>query len=73
MKAWDKGFNQGYLCAVANIMRTHGEDVIAKDVLRGGPSRKEAMESDIDGNDMVHLIPLYDEIDRLNNLPSQKK
>lgn len=26
-------FDQGYVCAVANIIRTHREDVIAKDVL----------------------------------------
>lgn len=28
-------FNQGYVCAVANIVKMHGEDTIAKDVLRG--------------------------------------
>jgi len=32
---WDKNsFNAGYLVAVATIMHTHGEDVIAEDVLR---------------------------------------
>ena len=35
MKAWNKGFRDGYFCAVANILRTHGEDVVARDVLRG--------------------------------------
>jgi hypothetical protein len=28
-------FERGYVCAVAEIIRTHGEDVVAKDVLRG--------------------------------------
>jgi hypothetical protein len=28
-------FNQGYVCAVANIVKMHGEDSIARDVLRG--------------------------------------
>ena len=27
-------FERGYVCAAAEIMRTHGEDVVAKDVLR---------------------------------------
>jgi hypothetical protein len=27
------GFDRGYCCAVAEILRTHGESVIAKDVL----------------------------------------
>ena len=27
-------FERGYVCAVAEIIRTHGEDVVAKDVLR---------------------------------------
>lgn len=30
----DKGFDRGYCCAVANILRTHGDTVIARDVLR---------------------------------------
>jgi hypothetical protein len=28
-------FERGYVCAAAEIIRTHGEDVIARDVLRG--------------------------------------
>lgn len=34
-KREDHAFTQGYVCAVANIISTHGEDVIARDVLRG--------------------------------------
>jgi hypothetical protein len=30
----DIGFDRGYCCAVANILRTHGDTVIARDVLR---------------------------------------
>jgi hypothetical protein len=29
-----KWFERGYVCAAAEIIRTHGEDVVAKDVLR---------------------------------------
>lgn len=28
-------FQDGYICAVANIIRTHDQPVIAKDVLKG--------------------------------------
>lgn len=34
-RLWEKGFTDGYVCAVANIIRTHGETTIAKDVLGG--------------------------------------
>lgn len=30
---WEQAFEQGYICAVANIIRTHDEPTIAKDVL----------------------------------------
>ena len=30
---WERGFSDGYICAVANIIRTHDFPVIAKDVL----------------------------------------
>ena len=30
----DRGFDRGYCCAVANILRTHGDSLIARDVLR---------------------------------------
>ena len=30
----DIGFDRGYCCAVANILRTHSDTVIARDVLR---------------------------------------
>ncbi|MFA6063930.1 MAG: hypothetical protein WC736_15185 [Gallionella sp.] len=33
----DLAFDRGYVCAVANIITTHGADVIARDVLRANP------------------------------------
>lgn len=32
---WCDGFDAGYICAVANIIRTHDEPTVAKDVLAG--------------------------------------
>jgi hypothetical protein len=34
---WSIGFDAGYVCAVANIIRLHREPGIAKDVLRENP------------------------------------
>lgn len=31
---WERGFTDGYICAVANIIRTHDFPVVAKDVLK---------------------------------------
>lgn len=38
---WQKAFIQGYACAVANIIRTHGEDGIAWDVFVAQPREPE--------------------------------
>lgn len=32
---YQQAFEAGYVCAVANILNLHGEEVIARDVLRG--------------------------------------
>lgn len=39
--AWSKGFTAGYACAVANILRTHDDERIARDVLAGMPVAKD--------------------------------
>lgn len=49
-------FARGYLLAVANIMHTHGEDVIARDVLEQAGITKAAMERI--GFDIFDLKPL---------------
>ena len=41
-------FDRGYVCAVANIISAHGEDVIARDVLRANMPRNW---NDIDAYD----------------------
>lgn len=43
-------WSRGYFCAVANILRTHGDDVIAKDAARGGgiPSIDEVCPEDLE-------------------------
>ncbi len=47
------GFVQGYCCAVAEILRQHGEDVVAKDVFRGiGKVNRQ----DIDDYDYQELV-----------------
>lgn len=59
----DLEFRRGYYIAVANIMRTHGADVIAKDVLRGyGNVDFEG----IDPYDVKVLQPLADDIKPLD-------
>lgn len=44
----DIGFDRGYCCAVANIVRTHGDTVIARDVLR---ANEPGDWNDIDASD----------------------
>lgn len=54
-------FKRGYFLAVANIMQTHGEDVIAIDVLRAyGPVDLVG----IDSYDKTILRPLIAELKR---------
>ena len=51
-------FDQGFILAVAEIMRQHGEDVIAKDVLRA--NRPDCWDH-IDGYDMEALKPIFED------------
>jgi hypothetical protein len=32
---WSRAFVQGYVCAVAEIVRLHGQETVARDVLKG--------------------------------------
>ena len=73
MKGRDKGFIQGYCCAVASIMRTHGDDVIACDVLAEGVSLEDVKLADVDEYDMEVLDPLFTEIERKRNLSRKRR
>lgn len=42
------GFSQGYVCATANIIKMHGEDTIAKDVLKANYILENADEHDLE-------------------------
>lgn len=53
----ERAFDQGYVCAVANIMTLHGEDVIAREVLN---QNRPKDWSNIDKADMVALQPIFD-------------
>lgn len=54
---WAQAFDQGYACAVANIIRTHGEDGIARDVLScNRPDPKYIEESDREVLERAHLL-----------------
>lgn len=58
-KKWNEGFEAGYCCAVANIMRSHEEETIAIDVLKAGcPSPVDH----IDESDQKILQPLWKQI-----------
>jgi len=54
-------FKQGYYCAVANIIHTHGADVIALDVLR---NYGEIDFTGIDEYEIEVLKPIASEIER---------
>jgi hypothetical protein len=54
-------FRRGYCIATANIIRTHGADVVAEDVLRG---YGEINFTGIDEFDVATLRPIADEIKR---------
>ena len=58
-------FRQGYYIAVANIIRTHDEEVVAREVL----AAYGAVDfTGIDPYDLKVLKPLAKEIERLRNL-----
>lgn len=54
-------FERGYVCAVAEIIRTHGADVIAEDVLRGLGSIDW---NDIDETDRDTLAEVREQMER---------
>lgn len=53
----ERAFNQGYVCAVANIMLLHDQETVARDVLN---QNRPDDWSIIDEVDMKALQPIFD-------------
>lgn len=53
----DRAFDQGYVCAVANIMNLHGEETVAREVLNANRPKDWSI---IDELDMKSLQPIFD-------------
>ena len=67
-------FTRGYLIAVANIMHTHGEDVIAEDVLSElGETEGVLRRLGFDSFDAVPLRKLFREIARKRRMKEQRR
>lgn len=65
----NKHFSIGYCCAVANIIRTHGESTIAEDVLACNFMTTSQMKRiGVDESDIVVLKPIIKEIQRRRKL-----
>lgn len=61
--AKDDPFVQGYLLAVAEIMHTHGEEVVAEDVLRTIAVNRRAIHPDMNEYDAKVLRKLFRQIE----------
>jgi hypothetical protein len=59
MTAWRIGFDNGYSCACANLVKSHGEDSIAEDILKCNLNVENISEDDLDV-----LMPIIKEIER---------
>lgn len=53
----DRAFDQGYVCAVANIMNLYGEETVAREVLNANRPKDWSI---IDELDMESLQPIFD-------------
>lgn len=66
---FDKVFTQGYSCAVANIIRLHGDSTIAEDVyLQNMHSVEELVDLGVDEEDIEIIIPLVNELNRKSKI-----
>ena len=62
---WEKTFSIGYACACANIIRTHGEETIARDCFNENFMSVETMKAiGVDEDDIKVLEPIVKEIER---------
>ncbi len=62
---WEKTFSIGYACACANIIRTHGEETIARDCFNQNFMSVETMKAiGVDEDDIKVLEPIVKEIER---------
>ncbi|MFO0359261.1 MAG: hypothetical protein ACK50N_02075 [Flavobacteriales bacterium] len=67
INTWQKNFSIGYACACANIIRTHGEETIARDCFKANFMTIETMrEIGVDEDDINVLKPIVKEIERRN-------
>lgn len=53
------GFNRGYVCATANVVRMYGEETLAEELLKCNN-----VTEDIDESDLEILKPVLKEIER---------
>lgn len=59
-KAQGQGFTQGYMCAVAVLMRNHAEDSYGIELIRAsGITLKDCHKHGVDPFDLKMLVPLY--------------
>lgn len=66
---FDKIFTQGYCCAVANILRLHGDSTIAEDVYRqNSHTVEELVELGVAEEDIETLIQVIVEINRKSKI-----
>lgn len=64
-KVKNDSFVQGYICAAATLMRCHGEDSLARDIItQGGFGVKDILCENIDQYDKDALAPIIDELRR---------
>ena len=67
MNKFQKDFSKGYSCAVANLIRDHGDGTEAEDCYKANfLSIKELKEIDADIYDIETLTPMIKEIERRN-------
>jgi len=66
--AWRIGFDNGYSCACANIVKSHGEDSIAEDVLKVNLNIENISE-----DDLSVLIPVIKNIKRKKQQNENKR
>lgn len=66
---WEKGFNQGYTLACANMMRDHNEPVMVEDCLKANMLQVAEMKKHgVDPSDIEILKPIIKEINRKDKL-----
>lgn len=66
--SWNKGFDCGYMCALATVMQQYGEETIVREALKENFLTVEQMKnSGVEQNDIDVLAPIVKEIERLRS------